>query len=87
MTAALALGGCATPGYNPSRLQSQLVEAGTTAAQARCVTNGLSDQFAETQLGSHSEPRTDPDPTKDEFRLTRDILKRCKVTLPLQPPP
>jgi hypothetical protein len=77
---AVALAGCATPGYNASRLQSELVRAGTTLEQARCVTNGLTDKFDENQLGSHSAP------TSGEDATTRAILATCKVKLPLQPP-
>ena len=76
---ALALGGCATPGYDASRLQSGLVHAGTTVDQARCVTKGLTDTFDVSQLGSHSAP------LEEEYRKTRAILTKCKVTLPLQP--
>ncbi len=79
--ALIALAGCATPGYNQSRVESELVRAGATPEQARCVTEGLTDKYAERQLGSHSEPR-DP-----EINYTQLILKRCKVTLPLQPLP
>ncbi len=76
---ALALAGCATPGFNVGRLQSELVHAGTTVDQARCVTKGLTDAFDESQLGSHSTP------TADELTTTRAILSRCQVKLPLQP--
>ncbi len=94
---ALALCGCATPGYNPSRLQSELVKAGATPQQAECVTDGMSAKFDENQLGSHSAPSalpptrkaSDPPGTRyeNEFELTRDILKKCKITLPLNPLP
>lgn len=77
----VALAGCATPGYNRSRIESELVRAGATPEQARCVTEGLTDKYAESQLGSHSEPRP------DEIDYTRVLLKRCNVTLPLQPRP
>ena len=83
--ALLALAGCATPGYNVSRIESELVQAGATPEQARCVTRALSDTYDANQLGSHSSPRSDP--YEDEYQTTRDILKRCNVTLPLQPPP
>jgi hypothetical protein len=76
---AILLAGCASPGYNESRLQSQLEHAGTTAAQARCVTKGLTDKYAVSQLGSHSEP------SENELAFTLGLLKRCKVTVPLQP--
>jgi hypothetical protein len=84
VAAAFALASCATPGYSPSHLESQLIHAGTTPQQARCVTTGLSLKFDETQLGSHSEPSADP--KDDEFAKTRAILKKCGVTLALQPP-
>ena len=77
----LALAGCATPGYNPSRLQSQLEHAGATPAQARCVIDGLTKKYDENQLGSHSEP------SAAEVSYTRGVLKACRVTLPLQPLP
>jgi hypothetical protein len=77
----LALAGCATPGYNPSRLEGQLERAGATPAQARCVVDGLTKKYAESQLGSHSEP------SAGELAFTRGVLKACKVTLPLQPLP
>jgi hypothetical protein len=92
-----ALSGCATPGYNPPRLESELEHAGATPAQARCVTDGLSAKFDEGQLGSHSAPSllrpapkaSDPPGTiyENEYESTRDILTQCKVTLPLNPLP
>jgi hypothetical protein len=77
--AALAFCGCAAPGYNPSGLEAELVRAGTTPAQAQCITLGLTDTFAENELGSHSAP------TERELEKTRGILAKCGVTLPLQP--
>jgi hypothetical protein len=79
--ALLAIAGCATPGYNASRIGSELVRAGATPEQARCVTDGLSNKYDGNQLGSHSEPSV------KELNYTRLILKRCNVTLPLQPRP
>jgi hypothetical protein len=76
---ASALAGCATPGYDASKLQSELEHAGTTVPQAQCVTKGLTDQYTVAQLGSHSEP------SEKEFVFTRGLLARCGVTLPLQP--
>jgi hypothetical protein len=97
IVAVAALAGCATPGYNPPRLEAQLEHAGATAVQARCVTDNLSATFDASQLGSHSAPSllrpapmpSDPPGTKyeNEYELTRDILKKCKVTLPLNPLP
>jgi len=72
--------GCAAPGYDAGRLQSQLRDAGATEGQAVCVTDALTDKYATSQLGSHSEPKA------AELAFTRGILKKCGVTLPLQPP-
>ena len=83
--ALLALAGCATPGYNASRIENELVRAGATREQARCVTSAFSNEWDARQLASHSSPRSDHD--EDEYATTRGILKRCNVTLPLQPPP
>jgi hypothetical protein len=77
----VALAGCATPGYSPSRIETELVRAGATREQARCVTQGLSNTYDERQLASHSEPG------KDEVAKVRLILGRCNVTLPIQPLP
>lgn len=95
--AVATVAGCATPGYNPSRLQSQLEHAGTTPAQAQCVIRRLDETFDRSQLGSHSAPSllrrvkkpTDPPGTKyeNEYEQTRGILQECKVTLPLNPLP
>jgi len=76
---ASVLAGCATPGYDESKLQSQLEHAGTTAPQAQCVTNGLTDKYTVTQLGSHSEP------SENELVFTRGLLAKCGIKLPLQP--
>jgi hypothetical protein len=76
---AFALAGCAAPGYNGSRLQSQLVQAGATVAQAGCVTDGLTNKYTVTQLGSHSEP------SAKELEFTRGLLAKCGVKLPRQP--
>jgi hypothetical protein len=83
VAAVLAFAGCATPGYSPGRIQSELVKAGATTTQAQCVTDGLTNKFDENQLGSHSEPRADG--KVDEFKETRAILKKCGLKLPLQP--
>jgi hypothetical protein len=77
----LAIAGCAAPGFNETKLQSELVHAGTTLDQARCVTKGLTDTFDENQLGSHSAP------TAKELTKTRAILSKCQIKIPLQPRP
>jgi predicted aminopeptidase len=79
--AVVALAGCATPGYNESRIQAELVRAGATHEQAKCVTDALTNRYDEAQLGSHSEP------TPQEIQQARLILKDCKVTLPVKPQP
>jgi hypothetical protein len=109
---ALALGACATPGYDRGRIQSELVRVGATAVQARCVADRFPDKIDLTALGSHSPPiaittpaipppvtrapSTAPAPNSsstttttepDEYKLTREVLAECGVTLPLQPPP
>ena len=92
---AAVLGACATPGYNPARIQSELVKAGATRPQAECVTRELPNQIDENALGSHSAPSavttdTDPKtkkPIENEYERTRDVLKTCGVTLPLVPLP
>ena len=71
-----AFGGCASPGYSASKLQRELTEAGLTAEQAKCVTDGMEEKLNLDQLASYSEP------TAQEFAKTREILLRCKVTLP-----
>jgi hypothetical protein len=85
VVAAYAVAGCATSGYDPGRIQSELVKAGTTREQAQCVTKRLSDTFDERQLGSYSDPNAvrDKDHPRNEYDRTRDILVKCGVTLPL----
>jgi hypothetical protein len=51
--AAIALAACATPGYSPKRIESELVQAGATPAQARCVADALPDSIDLNALGSH----------------------------------
>ena len=79
VVSALAIAGCAAPGFDASKLQSELVHAGATVDQARCVTQGLTDTFDENQLGSHSTP------TQKELATTRTIFAKCDLKLPLQP--
>ncbi|HEV7524643.1 MAG TPA: hypothetical protein VGP92_06735 [Acidimicrobiia bacterium] len=83
--AALSFAACATPGYSPSRIETELVQAGATSEQAKCVTTGLTDKIDRTELSSHSAPLANVDPSKDEFAITRQILKKCRVNLPLLP--
>jgi hypothetical protein len=86
VASALALAGCATPGFSPNRIQAELIRAGATPKQAECVTDGLADTFDLTQLGSHSEPsKGTKKGDTDEFAETRAILKKCGLKLPLQP--
>jgi len=73
---AAAAVGCAQPGYDPSKLQSELRRAGVTQVQATCITNGLENDFDINQLASHSDPTADQDAT------TRTIITKCGVKLP-----
>jgi hypothetical protein len=89
--------GCAAPGYNPTRIESELVKAGTTPEQARCVARALPNQFDLNQLGSHSAPSamrpkptpTDPPGTKyqSEDEKAVDVIKGCGIKLALNPIP
>jgi len=81
VVAVLALAGCATSGFDEAHTQAQLERSGLTPTQAQCVTNGLTDKYALQQLASHSAP------TQQEYDFTRSLLLRCKVTVPLVPPP
>lgn len=79
LVGAFVLGACAAPGYNDTKLAAQLVHAGATSAQARCVTDGLSNKYSLAQLGSHSAP------SDKELTFTRGLLAKCGVKLPLRP--
>jgi len=70
---AAALASCASPGYNASKLERQLVDAGLSSTQATCVTNALEDTYDRGQLGSRSEP------TLRELQKTRTLLLACDV--------
>jgi hypothetical protein len=74
----LLLASCASPGYNPPRVQSELRRAGLTDAQARCVTNAMEKAFDGRELSTYS------DPTAQEFATTRVLLTKCGVKLPQQ---
>jgi hypothetical protein len=77
--ACVVLAGCAQPGYDARRIQRQLRDAGLTAEQARCVTEGLETEFEPRLLASHS------DPTPEDLARTREVLARCRVSV--TPPP
>jgi hypothetical protein len=71
---AASLSACAQPGYSARKLERQLVSAGLSDAEARCVTRTLENTYDEGQLGSRSEP------TQREFDKTRSILvETCKI--------
>jgi hypothetical protein len=67
--------GCAQPGYNARKLESQLVDAGATREQAHCVTRALENTFDQSQMGSRT------DPTAKEEATTRALLERCDIAL------
>jgi hypothetical protein len=79
LVVAFVLAACAAPGYDQTKLESQLEHSGATAAQARCLTQGLTDKYSLAQLGSHSPP------SDKELTFTRGLLSKCGVKLPLQP--
>ncbi len=93
--AALALTSCAAPGYSPTKIESELVKAGTTPEQARCVADKLPKTFDLNQLGSHSAPsaiRPTPQPSdppgmkyESEDEKAVAIVKSCGIKLPLNP--
>jgi hypothetical protein len=95
LAALVVLGGCAAPGYNPTRIESELVKAGTTPKQASCVADQLRATFDLNQLGSHSAPSAirptpkpgDPPGTKYESEDEKavDVIKGCGIKLPLDP--
>jgi hypothetical protein len=70
-----ALAGCAVPGYDASKLQGELRRAGLTAAQAKCVTDGMEAKFDLREMASHS------DPTSEQLAKAHDVLVACKVNL------
>ena len=71
---AIALAACAQPGYDPSRIQRELRQAGVSADKARCVTDRFESEFPDlNQLGSHSQP------TADEHARADAILQACGV--------
>lgn len=70
---AALLASCASPGYSPTKLERQLVDAGLSSTQATCVTNALEDTYDRGQLGSRSEP------TVRELQKTRTLLIGCDV--------
>jgi outer membrane murein-binding lipoprotein Lpp len=70
----VTLAGCAQPGYDAAKIERQLVQAGATPVQARCVLSGLDNTFDVNQLASHS------DPTAKESATTRALLQKCGIT-------
>jgi hypothetical protein len=75
-TLGVAIAGCAQSGYDASKLQRELRQAGVTPAQAACVTDAFENDFDINQLASHS------DPTADQEAETRATLAKCGVKLP-----
>jgi hypothetical protein len=75
LVVAVACAGCAQSGYDPNKLQRELVRAGLTQEQAQCVTDRMQGTFDIDQLGSHSEP------TQKELETTRQIVEGCGFKL------
>jgi len=78
MFGAVLLASCASTGYDPGRVQSELRRAGLTDAQARCVTNAMEKAFDPRELSTYS------DPTAQELATTRGLSTKCGVKLPPQ---
>ncbi len=72
---ALVVSACAQSGYDAQKLQTELVRAGATVEQARCVTNRMENTFDLHELGTHGEP------TSTEIDTTRRLLVACNVNL------
>ena len=70
---ALALGACAQPGYSASKLQRELVRAGVSEEQAKCVTAKFEEHFDLNSLASHSDPAPGDD------QLATQLLRECGV--------
>jgi hypothetical protein len=75
LVAAVTCAGCAQSGYDPNKLQRELVRAGLTQDQAECVTDRMQGTFDINQLGSHSEP------TQKELDTTHQIIEGCGFKL------
>jgi hypothetical protein len=71
----LAASACAQPGYDASKLDRQLRDAGASEEQARCVTAGLENSFDLGQLASRTNP------TAKERETTRALVERCGLRL------
>ena len=71
-----ALGACAQPGYDATKIQRQLRQAGLTAGQATCVTDGIDNSPAldARNLASRS------DPTLKEDVAMGAISQKCGVS-------
>jgi hypothetical protein len=78
LIALLALASCASPGYDPGRIRSELRRAGLTDAQARCVTDGMEKAFDPRELSIYS------DPNAQELATTRGLVAKCGLKLPPQ---
>jgi hypothetical protein len=76
VVSACALGACAQPGFNAQKLERQLVQAGATPDQARCVTTSMENKFDLNELASHTEP------SALDLATTHDLLVKCRVKLP-----
>jgi hypothetical protein len=64
---------CANPDYDADAKRAELVAAGLTEQQARCVTNGLAREIRARRLDAHSPA------TETEHAKTAAILDECHV--------
>lgn len=58
LVAAVAAG-CASPGYDPASLRADLVEAGLSPDEARCVVREVERRIGVERLGAREEPAPD----------------------------
>ena len=71
--ASLLAFGCANPGYDTDATQDDLVRAGLTAEQARCVTRGLEGSIGSRRLDTNAVP------DETEFQAALEVLADCNV--------
>jgi hypothetical protein len=64
---------CANPDYDPNAKRAELVAAGLTERQARCVTNGLAREILPDRLDAHAPA------TETEHETMAAVLEACQV--------
>jgi hypothetical protein len=64
---------CANPDYDPDAKRAELVAAGLTEQQARCVTNSMARVIVPDRLDAHAPA------TETEHEKMAAILEACQV--------